>query len=72
VKIVVKADIFSRARIMKGLTQRELARQCGLSNAYISMLERSIKPVGPAAAKRLSEALDIRMEELFAIEGRKR
>ncbi|WNQ14286.1 helix-turn-helix transcriptional regulator [Paenibacillus aurantius] len=65
---MAKPGVFSRSRIMKGLTQRELAKQCKLSHAYVSLLERSVKSVGPAAAKRLSEVLDMPMEELFTIE----
>ncbi|MGO4496023.1 helix-turn-helix transcriptional regulator [Paenibacillus sp. 2RAB27] len=52
---------------MKGYSQRELARHSGLSHAYISLLERSIKSVGPSTAKRLSEVLEMELEELFQI-----
>nr|WP_235550494.1 helix-turn-helix transcriptional regulator [Paenibacillus allorhizoplanae] len=52
---------------MKGYSQRELARHSGLSHAYISLLERSIKSVGPSTAKRLSEVLEMELEELFHI-----
>jgi putative transcriptional regulator len=67
-KIIAIPSVFSKTRILKGLTQRELARQVGLSHAYISLLERSVKSVGPAAAKKLSEVLDKPMEELFTFE----
>jgi putative transcriptional regulator len=67
-RIYAKKEVFSKSRILKGLTQRELARQSGLSHAYISMVERSVKSVGPGAAKRLSELLDKDAEELFKIE----
>lgn len=67
-KIVPNPETFARSRILKGYTQRELARRAGISHAYISMLERSMKTVGPAAAKRLSEVLERPMEELFDFE----
>ncbi|UJF31551.1 helix-turn-helix domain-containing protein [Paenibacillus hexagrammi] len=67
-KIMAKTDIFIRARIMKGYSQRDLAKHSGLSHAYISLLERSVKPVGPATAKKLSELLEKSMEDLFRIE----
>ena len=67
-KIYVNPEVFTRRRLLKGMSQRELARQSNLSNAYISLLERSIKTVGPAAAKKLSDVLDIPMEELFYID----
>jgi putative transcriptional regulator len=68
VRIVAKSEVFIKARIVKGYSQRELARFSGLSHAFISLLERSIKPVGPATAKKLSEILDKDVEELFVIE----
>ncbi|MCZ8512124.1 helix-turn-helix transcriptional regulator [Paenibacillus filicis] len=68
VKITAKQNAIVKARIIKGLTQRELANLTGLSYAYISLLERSVKPVGPATAKKLSDLLNHPMEELFIIE----
>lgn len=67
-KIFAKRDIFTRSRIIKGLSQRELASRSALSHAYISMIERGEKSVGPATAKRLSELLEKHVEELFNIE----
>ncbi|WP_052339701.1 helix-turn-helix domain-containing protein [Gorillibacterium massiliense] len=66
-KIYVNPETFIRLRILKGMSQRELARQSQLSNAYISLLERSMKTIGPAAAKKLSDALETPMDELFHI-----
>jgi putative transcriptional regulator len=66
-RIVAKSDVFARARIVNGLSQRELAERSGLSHGYISLLERSLKPVGPATAKKLSELLGKSVEELFMI-----
>jgi putative transcriptional regulator len=67
-KIHAKSEVFMRSRILKGLSQRELAKKSGLSHAYISMVERSLKSVGPAAAKKLCEILGKEAEELFKIE----
>ncbi|CAN7403610.1 MULTISPECIES: helix-turn-helix domain-containing protein [Paenibacillus] len=67
IQIKAKTDAFIKARVMKGYSQRELARHSGLSHAYISLLERSIKSVGPSTAKRLSEVLEMELEELFHI-----
>lgn len=67
-KIKAKKEMFEKTRIVCGLSQRELARRSGLSHAYISLIERGDKTIGPAAAKRLSEALDKPMEVLFQIE----
>jgi putative transcriptional regulator len=67
-RIVARSEHFTRSRIMKGWSQRELARRSGLSHAYISMMERTVKSVGPGVAKRLSDVLEKPMEELFRIE----
>ncbi|NRF90852.1 helix-turn-helix transcriptional regulator [Paenibacillus frigoriresistens] len=67
-KILAKTDVFIKARVIKGYSQRELAKHSGLSHAYISLLERSIKSVGPSTAKKLSDLLEKDLEELFLIE----
>ncbi|RTE03081.1 XRE family transcriptional regulator [Paenibacillus whitsoniae] len=66
-KIAAKPEAFIKARITKGFSQRELARHSGVSHAYISLLERRKKNVGPFTAKKLSELLDKEIEELFEI-----
>jgi putative transcriptional regulator len=67
-RIVARSDVFIRARIINGYSQRELAKHSGLSHSFISLLERSVKPVGPGTAKKLSDLLGKEMEELFHIE----
>ncbi|SDO29219.1 DNA-binding transcriptional regulator, XRE-family HTH domain [Paenibacillus sp. yr247] len=67
-RIMAKTEVFIKARIIKGYSQRELAKHSGLSHAYISLLERSIKSVGPATAKKLSDLLGKDLEDLFRIE----
>jgi putative transcriptional regulator len=68
IKILATTDFFIKARVIKGYSQRELAKHSGLSHAYISLLERSIKSVGPSTAKKLSDLLEKDLEELFLIE----
>lgn len=67
-KIIAKTEKLAKARILKGYSQRELARRSGLSHAYISLLERSVKAVGPSAALRISKLLDKEVDELFTIQ----
>ncbi|MED4603975.1 helix-turn-helix transcriptional regulator [Paenibacillus validus] len=67
-RIIARTNAVVKARIVKGLTQRQLAERSGLSYAYVSLLERSMKTVGPGTAKKLSEVLERPMEELFQIE----
>ncbi|MVO98553.1 helix-turn-helix domain-containing protein [Paenibacillus lutrae] len=67
-RITAKSEELIRRRMLLGLTQRELARLTGLSHAYISLVERSMKSIGPGAAKRLSSVLGKPVEELFTIQ----
>ena len=66
-RIMAKTDSFVKARIVKGYSQRELAKHSGLSHSYISLLERSLKSVGPATAKKLSDLLGKDLEDVFLI-----
>jgi len=66
-KIIAIKEVFIRTRITHGFSQRELARRAKLSHSYVSLIERGDKAIGPASAKRLSEALQIPMDQLFQI-----
>ncbi|MBP1965266.1 helix-turn-helix transcriptional regulator [Paenibacillus aceris] len=68
-RIRAKTDAFMKARIIKGFSQRELAKHSGLSHSYISLLERSHKSVGPATAKKLCDLLGKDFEDVFRIES---
>jgi len=67
-RIMARTDVFIKARIVKGYSQRDLAKHTGLSHSYISLLERSLKSVGPATARKLSDVLGRDVEDLFRIE----
>lgn len=71
-RIYAKQDEFAKARILQGYSQRELARRSGLSPAYISLIERSVKSVGPYSVKVLSELLERDAEQIFRFDEKKR
>lgn len=65
-------DLISKYRTEHGLSQRQFANLCGLSNGYISILEKGInnqtgKPVTPTLPqlKKLADGMSITMNELF-------
>ncbi|MGB9866743.1 MAG: helix-turn-helix domain-containing protein [Bacillota bacterium] len=58
-------------RIRSGLSQRALAKKCGLSSTYISQLESGDRAPSPRAAKVLCEALGVDFDTLFTIEPRR-
>jgi len=63
------ADIGQRLRQLRqrlGLSQRELARRAGVSNATISMIEANQVSPSVAALKQVLSALDIGIADFFA------
>lgn len=66
--ILVKVDEFARARIIKGLSQRELAQQVDYSVAYVSQLERGLRHPSPQAAQQFCAILGVRFDDLFCLD----
>lgn len=65
-------DLIRSYRDIHGLSQRQFANQCDLSNGYISILEKGInpstgKPVTPTLPqmKKLADGMAITLSELF-------
>ena len=65
-------DLIREYRNQHGLSQRQLANACGLSNGYVSMLEKGInpntgKPITPAIPqlKKLSSYMGMTLTELL-------
>ena len=53
------SEIIRDNRLRKGYTQQELAKKLGVSEAYISKLERGGNPPSNMLALKLAEKLDI-------------
>ncbi|KEO82427.1 helix-turn-helix domain-containing protein [Tumebacillus flagellatus] len=68
--IKAKDPEFANARIRAGFSQRKLAREAGLSSPFISQLENGNRNVGPEAAKKICEALNVSFEKIFVLEKR--
>lgn len=47
------------ARFREGLSQKELARRCGISQENISKMENGQRQIGEKVAKKLAKALKI-------------
>lgn len=67
-------DIVVEYRTEHNLSQRQFALQCGLSNGYISMLEKEINPstgskITPTlpALNKLAAGMNMTLNELFTI-----
>ena len=67
-------DLVIKYRADNGLSQRQFALQCGLSNGYISMLEKGINPstgakITPSlpALSKLATGMHTTLNELFTL-----
>ena len=63
------ADLIRRARVAKGLSQRQLSRAMGKSEGYVGHLERGIFRPDPESLKALSAALELSYGELAISAG---
>lgn len=55
-----------RIRTKRGLTQERVAELTGISTNFVSELERGLKAPRLVVIVRLSEALDVSVQELLA------
>ncbi len=53
-----------RFRILAVLTSHGLAAKAGISQGYLSNLERDIRDASPAVLKRIADALDVRIADI--------
>ena len=53
------------ARNMAGLTQRDLAKACGVSEGTVSRWERGIKDPSISQAKRIGEICGIHYDDII-------
>jgi transcriptional regulator with XRE-family HTH domain len=57
-----------RVRVNRGLSQRQLAKRAGISNATISLIETNQVNPSVGALKRVLDAIPIRLDEFFAFD----
>ncbi|MFM2480646.1 cupin domain-containing protein [Celerinatantimonas sp. YJH-8] len=55
-------------RLMRGLTQRQLARQSGVTNSMISQIEQGQVNPSVGSLKKILDAIPISMAEFFSLE----
>lgn len=67
------SDLIREYRREHGLSQRQFASACGLSNGYISMLEKNEnpktgQPVTPSlpALKKIADGMGLSLQDLFS------
>lgn len=52
-------------RAYRGLTLQQVADACGITNAYVSQIEKGKRSMSTAVLKRISEALQVDVELLL-------
>jgi len=66
-KIEVRAVGLKAMREKKGLTQRKLAHDLGISQNYIPAIEAGARRAGPKLQEQLAKYFGCRFEDLFQI-----
>lgn len=62
---VTPADSIKAFRDRENLTQKELALKAGIKQQHLSEIERGVRPIGVAMAKKLSKALNCNYKSLL-------
>jgi len=62
-------DYLKEQRIAAALSLRELAEQAGVSNPYLSMVERGVRNPSAQVLQQLAKALQISAEQLYVRAG---
>jgi DNA-binding XRE family transcriptional regulator len=62
---VTPADSIKAFRERENLTQKELAMKAGIRQQHLSEIERGLRPIGVAMAKKLSKALRCHYKSLL-------
>lgn len=56
----IKTEVYKR-----GITLKQFAADCSISFNYFSAVINGHKAIGAANAKKIADALDVKMDELF-------
>ena len=62
-------DYLKEQRIAAALSLRELAEQSGVSNPYLSMVERGVRNPSAQVLQQIAKALQISAEQLYIRAG---
>lgn len=54
-----------RARLTLGISQEELAFRAGLHRTYIGMVERAERSISLQNAKKIADALNVKLDNLL-------
>ena len=67
--VTINIDAIQMRRMAKGYSQKELAKQAGISPLAVNYLERKKTIPHPATLKKICNALDITVESICLIKN---
>jgi DNA-binding XRE family transcriptional regulator len=67
VKVEVRATGLKAMREKRGLTQRKLAHDLGISQNYIPAIEAGTRKAGPKLQEAMVKYFGVRFEDLFQV-----
>src|SRR3954447_10126242 len=62
-------DVIRQQRELQALSLRELARLTGISNPYLSQIERGLREPSATVVNAIADALDMTTERMYAAAG---
>ncbi|PTI99137.1 helix-turn-helix transcriptional regulator [Staphylococcus simulans] len=66
--ILINSNIFKKAMFLKGLNLSELSIKTEVSTTYLSQIVNGKKVPSPKLAKKIANALDVEIEDIFEFE----
>ncbi|KFE41948.1 helix-turn-helix transcriptional regulator [Staphylococcus agnetis] len=66
-KVYVKRNDLKKAMFIKGLNLSTLAIKAEVSSTYLSQIINGKKTPSPKLAKKIADALDVEIEDVFEI-----
>lgn len=66
--VLIKTSVFKKAMFIKGFNLSDLSKETGVGISYLSQIINGKKIPSPKLAKKISDSLNIEIEELFNFE----
>jgi len=70
-KIIVDKNNIQKLMFFKGLLLKDLAKEVGVSDGYLSNILNQKTNVGNRVAKKLADVLEVEVKDIFVIRNHK-
>jgi transcriptional regulator with XRE-family HTH domain len=65
---ITTGDKIRRIRLVRGLTQTQLGKLCGMADSQVGTYERDEAKARPETLKRIADALGVSVDDLREVE----